>query len=110
MREGSILFVATKPCLHSFAFDRDSEATGPSLETTCENFSGGRDGTHNAAPHVEGNEAALGKGKLQAELLATIVHYSRRESFAVGPSFRNFFRARFRAKACFTRRFSPGFK
>jgi len=35
---------------------------------------------------------------------------SRRESFANEPSFRLFFRARFRAKACFTRRLSPGFK
>jgi len=34
----------------------------------------------------------------------------RCEAFAEESSFRIFFRARFRAKACFTRRFSPGFK
>ena len=34
----------------------------------------------------------------------------RRESFTKEPSFRIFFRARFRAKACFTRRLSPGFR
>jgi hypothetical protein len=43
-------------------------------------------------------------------LLSGIMHYSRRGSFVGEPSFRTFFRARFRAKACFTRRFSPGFK
>src|SRR5215471_18890557 len=43
-------------------------------------------------------------------LHSRIMHYSRRESFANEPSFRIFFRARFRAKACFTRRLSPGFK
>ena len=42
--------------------------------------------------------------------LPGIMHYSRRQSFVNEPSFRNFFRARFRAKACFTRRLSPGFK
>lgn len=36
--------------------------------------------------------------------------YSRPEPFVSEPSFRNFLRARFLAKACFTRRFSPGFK
>jgi hypothetical protein len=34
----------------------------------------------------------------------------RRESVADEPSLRTFFRARFRAKALFTRRFSPGFR
>ena len=43
-------------------------------------------------------------------LFSRIMHYSRRESFANEPSLRFFFRARFRAKACFTRRLSPGFK
>jgi len=37
-------------------------------------------------------------------------YYSRRVSFEDEPSLRIFFRARFRAKALFTRRFSPGFK
>ena len=37
-------------------------------------------------------------------------HELFRESFAREPSFRIFFRARFRAKACFTRRLSPGFR
>jgi hypothetical protein len=39
-----------------------------------------------------------------------IHHFSRRESAVEEPSLRIFFRARFRAKALFTRRFSPGFK
>ena len=43
-------------------------------------------------------------------LLSGSMHYLRRESFANEPSVRVFFRARFRAKACFTRRLSPGFK
>jgi Helicase conserved C-terminal domain len=37
-------------------------------------------------------------------------HALFRKSFATEPSFRIFFRARFRAKACFTRRLSPGFR
>jgi len=48
--------------------------------------------------------------QIEIAIPSGIVHYSRRESFANEPSFRNFFRARFRAQACFTRRFSPGFK
>jgi len=43
-------------------------------------------------------------------LLYKNTHFSRRASVENEPSFRFFFRARFRAKACFTRRFSPGFK
>ena len=39
-----------------------------------------------------------------------IHHFSRRESAVEEPSLRIFFRARFRAKALFTRRFSPAFK
>jgi len=46
--------------------------------------------------------------------LAQITHRNyelfRCESFKKEPSLRIFFRARFRAKACFTRRFSPGFR
>jgi hypothetical protein len=48
--------------------------------------------------------------RLQLSYSPESMHYSRRESFANEPSFRSFFRARFRAKACFARRLSPGFK
>ena len=66
----------------------------------------------NARPVLHGNQKSEESRSVTAglRLLCSIPDYSRRESFAKEPSLRIFFLARFRARACFTRRLSPGFR